>query len=82
MKAPTKEELEGWKADPTTQAFFETLRRWSTSLKEQWGAGNFISSDSGETARMNIQAVGQVRQIEMILELDHQQIEETLKDDN
>lgn len=81
VKPPSKEEFHGWLGDPVTQAFMEYMRRSVLSLQDQWSNGVFISSSTAETARMNVQAVGKVQQLNELLNLDVDQIKEVLKDD-
>lgn len=80
-KLPSSEEFEGWWADPVTQAFREFLHKWETSLTDQWANGVFQGESSEGTHNANAQALGKVRVLRDLRELDYTQFEEAVQDD-
>ena len=78
----TEEEYKLWKADPVTQDFFKLLRKSQAVLMEQWAAGGFNSEDPTVTHAANVSAVGEYKGYQKLLDLDHEQIEEGLRDES
>ena len=78
---PSEEAFNGWWAAPVTQAFREFLLKWETSLKDQWSQGSFQDESPEVTQNANAQALGQVKILKDLRELDYLQFEEALKDD-
>lgn len=74
----TEEAFQGWKADPVTQDYYKLLREWRAALMEQWAAGQFNSDEPTVTHAANCGAVGEVRLLQKLLELDLEQFEEGL----
>jgi hypothetical protein len=76
----TQEAFESWWSHPVAESFKEFLSKWETSLVEQWKTGNFQSNDPQETQNANAQALGSVKLLRDLQELDFTQIEEVLTD--
>lgn len=55
---------------------------WQEGLKDQWSRGNFQSEDPMVSLQANAQAIGEVRQLQLILDLDAKQITEVLTDED
>lgn len=79
---PSQEALDQWKQDPVTKAFLGVLRQWQEALKSQWTKGRFQTNNPMECLQANAQAIGEYRQLARILEIDAEQIEETLTDED
>lgn len=81
-KILSQEELQAWKADPTTRVIWEVLRKWKESLKDQWASGQFQTEDLTRSAIATTGALAQVQLLDRLLELDQTEIEETLREES
>jgi hypothetical protein len=72
--------FQDWQAHPISQLHKDLLEVWAERLKEQWAAGQFQHEDTYQTALANAQALGQVRLLQQLMELDHDSFEETFAD--
>ena len=68
---PSEEEFLAWLSHPVTQSFRVLLEHWKEGLKEQWAQGGFQSEDYEVTLQANNQALGQVRLLTELIELDY-----------
>jgi hypothetical protein len=62
-----------------TEVFLEALHIWAESIRNQWEEGQF--SETGQLytdALANAQALGQLKLLRKIVELDHEQFSEIL----
>jgi len=82
QRLPMEAEFREWLEHPVTRAHQDLLRRWREGLKEQWAAGVFSSSRSNETHAANLQALGQVAQLDQLLKLDYEEFIEGLRNED
>jgi len=62
-----------------TEVFLDALRIWADNIRDQWEEGAF--AESGELFKdslANAQALGQLKLLRKIVELDHEQFSEIL----
>jgi hypothetical protein len=81
MDLPKEEEWERWLTQLETRALRQLLREWRQALAEQWANSNFQSERLEETAVMNAGALGEMKVLNALLDLDYQQLIEGLKDE-
>lgn len=78
----SKDEFDSWKAHPVTRLVLqEALRLWIENLKSQWEKGQFSSPNRDEHHVMNLQALGQVRLLNELIELDYDKLLQVLHDE-
>lgn len=78
---PTKEMYDDWLQHPITQLYRQLLEEWQRAIKEQWAAGAFQKEQPLETAVANAQALGELRQLKELSELDYEEFSKSFDDD-
>ena len=78
----TREEMEDWKANPTTQAILKYLLRCREDLKSQWATGVFQDEDPQVVAIANTSALEKYRVYTEVIELDYERYEGVMNDDS
>lgn len=79
-RIPSEEEFNQWLADPVTKVYYQLMRLWKESLKDQWSRGVFQKEDIQATSEANAAALGQIEQLNKLLDLDVIDIEGTFSD--
>lgn len=60
---------------------YRFLYKWKASLADQWVNGVFQSESFETTAMANASALGTVRAIDTLIELDYEKLTEVLNDE-
>jgi hypothetical protein len=67
----TQEEFLEWKSNPVTSKFFILLNNIRKDILDAWAEGMFTSTDSDGTVQLNSEAIGKVRALADLQEIDH-----------
>jgi hypothetical protein len=67
----TQEEFLEWKSNPVTSKFFIYLNDTRKEILEAWAEGTFTSESSDGTIQLNAAALGKVRLLADLQEIDH-----------
>ena len=81
MEIPTEGEYLAWLDHPVSKAYRHLLRQWREGIKDQWALGNFTSKTMEESVILNSEAIGQVNNLERLIELEYAEFIEGLSDD-
>jgi hypothetical protein len=77
----SQEEFDTWLENPVTKAVKRGLALAVQADKNQWAAGQFLHEGSNATMISNARAVGRVEGLQVVINLDHQLLQDMEKDD-
>lgn len=63
---------------PVSQEYRRLLRNWREGIKEQWALGNFTAKSIEESVILNSEAVGQINNLDKLIELEYEEFSEGL----